>query len=586
MLAHRSTARGREPGQNRTMAAGAARASHPWRRPAGELALASAVAAVVSVLVTWPLAAHLGRSALDPYDPRFQAWTIDWVQHALLHPARLFDADIFTPARGSLAFSDPLIGIAVPLLPLRWAGLTPIGVFNAAILLGTALSAGAAYAFGKVVTGSAVAASVVAAAFAFGDFSTLESAHVQTVFRPGVAGAAALAWALADRAEDASRPLWPLAAGIAAVVAWQCSVSFYTGAYALAAALVVIAVRAPALGRRGMLAAGGGTVAAAAIVALLAVPYLQHAADLPGFHWTVRQLGPEGADFLHADPHLLVWGSVIGARQAYPASRPALWPGMTLLVFGATGLVVARRRPVRRRAAAAGVALLLCGAAAAIGVSAAGWRRWAPYRLVYDLVPGAHALRATYRAWMVGLLGLGLLAGLGADAAVRAVRGHRHAVAAPLLAACVVACVVFEGYRHGLRLDPVGVHPVDVRLATAPPGGVLYLPVSVAREPLPYLSLLRQTDFVYRSTAHHHPIPNGYAAFFPPSYFAMGNEVRSLPSPSALAFLRSIGVRYVVVPADMPDGSWGRLARPAAAAPLRLLSRDGGDLLYAVPPGP
>ena len=103
-------------------------------------------------LVTWPLVTKLGHIGHDAFDPRFQAWTIDWVQHKLGSPGSMFDANIFAPEPHTLAYSDSLLGIAIPLLPLRWLGVSPIGQLNVALLLGFATSAASGYLFGRVVT--------------------------------------------------------------------------------------------------------------------------------------------------------------------------------------------------------------------------------------------------------------------------------------------------------------------------------------------------------------------------------------------------------------------------------------------------
>jgi hypothetical protein len=166
------------------------------------------------------------------------------------------------------------------------------------------------------------------------------------------------------------------------------------------------------------------------------------------------------------------------------------------------------------------------------------------------------------------------------------VRRARWVGSTGLVIVIILGAIVAEGYRHGRQLQPVTVHPVDHALAGLPPGGVLYLPVNTPDEPFPYTTLLRQADFVYRDTAGHRPIANGYAAFFPSSYFQLGSEVRSLPSPPALAALETIGVRYVVVPADGTAGIWAPLTDPATAAPLRLIRRDSHDVLYEVPAAP
>src|SRR5260221_14012334 len=117
---------------------------------------------------------------------------------------------------------------------------------------------------------------------------------------------------------------------------------------------------------------------------------------------------------------------------------------------------------------------------------------------------------------MIGLLGLGLLAGIGAAAIARALR-TRLAVA---VATVAVLAIAGEGFRNwNGTLTDVRRRPVDVALAHRPErGGVLYLPVDVAGVSVPYLSLLDQTDAVYRTTAHHRATPNGYSGYFPPSY--------------------------------------------------------------------
>lgn len=545
---------------------------------AREAAVALAVAAVAAVVTTWPLAARLNHAAPDPFDPRFQAWTIDWVQHALGHnPARLFDANIFHPEPQTLAYSDALLGLAVPALPLRWAGLTPIGVWGAALLAGYATSGMAGYLFGRVVAGSRVVGTVTGAAFAFGTFGTYEANHAQVVAHAGVGLAGVAAWLLADRAVRGVRLVAP-AAGLAAAVAWQGTVSFYTAAYAVVVALVVMAARRRDLGRRGLVWGAGALFLAGVALTPLVVPYLQRRAALPTFRWTLRDLAIGGADFTKVDARLALWGRVIPAGP-FP---PPLFPGLTLLGLGALGLV----RGQDRRAARLGLVLVVVGAFLALGTADDGWRRWSPYRLLFEYVPGWNALRGTSRGWMVGLAGLGVLAGLGALEVARAARARwpllRAATATSVAAACALAGVVAEGYRPFDDLAEVRVAAVDRELARRPePGGVLYLPVGGIGPA--YLGILDQTDTVYRSTAHRRPTPNGYAAFFPPSYHRMARLMRELPAPEAVRYLQEIGVRFVVVRAGARGTPWDHLFDPEEAAPLRLVGRYGGDVLYAVP---
>ncbi|MDQ1432864.1 MAG: hypothetical protein QOF40_3466, partial [Actinomycetota bacterium] len=228
------------------------------KRVALETLLATGIALVAAIVVTWPLVTKLGHIGHDAFDPRFQAWTIDWVQHKLGSPGSMFDANIFAPEPHTLAYSDSLLGIAVPLLPLRWLGVSPIGQLNIALLLGFATSAASGYLFGRVVTRSVAVGALTGAAFAFGPFGSVSSGALHAAAHAGVGVAAAAAWWLADRAEqDESRPLLAPAALLAAALVWQASVSFYPGAYAFGAAAVVLVVRWRSLGRRGWLWAAG-----------------------------------------------------------------------------------------------------------------------------------------------------------------------------------------------------------------------------------------------------------------------------------------------------------------------------------------
>jgi hypothetical protein len=216
-----------------------------------------------------------------------------------------------------------------------------------------------------------------------------------------------------------------------------------------------------------------------------------------------------------------------------------------------------------------------------------GWRRFAPYRLLFEYVPGWEALRATGRAWVVGLLGVGLLAGLGAVALGRAMARHTrwsaHA-AVGLVATIAVLGVLLEGYAPWTGRPDIGVAPVDQELATiGTPGGVLYLPALEPGGAAGALSGFRQAENVYGTTAHHRITPNGYSGYFPPSWVELSKAMRQLPDPAALARLRVLGVRYVVVRDWARGGAWDKLLDPGRASPLQLVGRFGPDLLYRVP---
>ena len=545
-----------------------------------EVAVAFGVALLVAVASTWPLARHLTTMVDNSTDALFQAWTIEHVQWALTTGAPLWDANIFAPNDSTLAYSDNLLGLAVPMLPLRWLGVNPIGRLNIALLLGMAASAAAAYAFARVVTGRRVAGAVTAAAFVFGPFAFSSTSHLHTAVKPGIAVAATAAWVLADRARAGGRLLGACVLLVAAI-GWQTSVSFYPGAYALAAAVLVLLVRWRDLGRDGTRAAGAALVAGVAAMGLLALPYAAVLAEGRDFVQSRDEVANLGADFTAAPPGS-VWGSVL-ASDSFSFSA---FPGVALLGLSAAGLVVGLRgSPPVRRATVTGVVLVAAGAFLALGTASSGWRSYSPYGLLFDHVPGFSVIRAAARAWAIGLLGMGILAGTGCAAVAAALAPRRQPAAGVVVATLAVAALLVEGHVPWDDRPQVTVSAVDRALADDPrPGGVVYLPLLQTDEPAQAVATtFGQVANVYGTTAHHRTTPNGYSGLAPEEWPAFSSRMRALPAPPALDELRAIGVRFVVVRAAAVGTAWEPLLDPSAAGPLRLLGRHGGDLLYELP---
>jgi hypothetical protein len=230
-----------------------------------------------------------------------------------------------------------------------------------------------------------------------------------------------------------------------------------------------------------------------------------------------------------------------------------------------------------------GVALVAVGALLAIGASDRGWRRFTPYRALYEWVPGWRSLRATDRAWFIGMLGMALLAGLGAVAIGRWVTARGLRVGTMLVVALAGVGIVVEGYAPWTGLPTARVAPVDAYLERrSDSGGVVYLPANATGSRALDLSIWEQPKNMYSATAHHHRTPNGFASYVPASYAKTFSRLRTLPGPRALAMLRALHVRYVVVH-EITGGPWQGLRDPDRARPLALVGRFGSDLLYEVP---
>jgi hypothetical protein len=190
------------------------------------------------------------------------------------------------------------------------------------------------------------------------------------------------------------------------------------------------------------------------------------------------------------------------------------------------------------------VGLTLVGAIASFGPSLALGRelRIQPlYRQLYGLLPGFEALRVPGRFGVLFTTGLAVLAGLGAAALAR--RLPRPGWGAGTLGG-LGALAVLEAWAVPMPLMtvPMGPGPADRWLAAQP--GLEAVVVLPMYEP----HAARQESLrLLGSTAHWRPLVNGYAGVFPPDYPAAVVVLNAFPAPAAVARLRAIHVRYVVV---------------------------------------
>ncbi|MCX6552987.1 MAG: hypothetical protein NTY02_18635, partial [Acidobacteria bacterium] len=130
-----------------------------WAR-AGRVAALFLFCVLLTVVHTWPMVLAPHRySRVDNGDYQLNASAIAWVSHQVTaDPARLFDGNIFWPAKRTLAFSEAMIVQGLMALPIIKLGGSAVLAFNLVMLAGFALTA---FAFGLLArrwTGSWAAA--------------------------------------------------------------------------------------------------------------------------------------------------------------------------------------------------------------------------------------------------------------------------------------------------------------------------------------------------------------------------------------------------------------------------------------------
>ena len=251
-----------------------------------------------------------------------------------------------------------------------------------------------------------------------------------------------------------------------------------------------------------------------------------------------------------------------------------LFPGFVALAFGAVGAIVVAHE-LRRRRGRTGRAreLLLVGVAGGAGLVLAfgdwfrigGHRVLLPFDLFRHFVPGFAGIRAVSRLALAFELALALLAAVGIDEVLR--RVPRRAVLAVVggLTVLVIAetALPLTFVRVPTVADDGGI---SAALRARPTGAAVELPLESSARGVtwPFVEAPRQLAALH----DHDPRLNGYSGFQPKDFDAFAAGVNAFPDQDAVATLRGLGVRYVVL----------RTALVGTLSPkvlLGLISRDG-----------
>lgn len=502
----------------------------PW-------AAALLTCALLAAAHTWPLATAPHRlSRHDNGDVMLNEWIITWVQRQLARdPRRLFDGNIFHPARDTLAYSEPLIVPALMSAPVRMLGGSPVLAHNLLMIAGLALTALAAFAVIYEWTGDRLAALVAASAFGFSAHMLARLAHVQALHAYGLA----LALLATDRILTHARTrdaVW--------LACWL-TVMAYTSGYLFVYAAVMIPVAILARPgdwiRRPFVVlprfALAGILAAAAILPLY-LPYRRVAVE-QSFVRPLEQVAEYSATIRSfATPsgrlHFYRW-----SENLFTTETEAYFPGIAVLAVAAFAVVAAarRRQPedalLRRRV----VMVVAIGAA---GVLLSLGTRTPVYGWLYQLFPPISGIRVAVRFGNLFLLAMALLAGLGA-ARLRASGAPGRPAALAVVA--LVAIVNAEALRAPLRYSRFDGIP-NVYSELAREAG----PVVLVEQPFyPPQGIFMNAEYVLNSTAHWRPLMNGYSGHIPESYRRYAATFWFFPREHAVESMRRAGVTHVMV---------------------------------------
>lgn len=531
--------------------------------------------------MTAPFSLHAGSRVLSiGTDTDLMIWTLGWDVHALLaQPLHFFDANIFYPHHGTLAYSENLIGSLLVAAPVTWLTGNPVLAMNAVVLVATMLCGVGGFVLGRKLELSTPASILCGLVFAFTPprLARLDQVHIATIQWMPFALAYLHAYVKDGRRRDVR-----LAIGFFTL---QALTSGHGAAFLTLGVIVVLAVAVVrgvpiAIGRR-LRDVGVSGAALLLPVAWVYLPYRAAQQDVglrrPLNDWTSLSW----SSFVTSPSHMQNWLVSLLPASSVLRQPPDAWlfPGVLVIVLAIAG-VVSRRRvspavtdvtDARVTYAAMFVATLALAAGPPFGL----WR-W-----VYWL-PGLSFVRVPSRFLMLGLLALAVLAAYGFDGVTARMAERRRRIAAVALSVLLLAEFTFVPLDGvSFRADP----PAADRWLDSQPK-----PFAVVDLPIPDSTNFVVRDraasaFMLHSMAHWQPILEGYSGTQPPDYGDLYWPITRFPDDASLRLLSQLHIRYAVVHLDLlpPSERAGFEASVTRWSPyLTLEHEDASGRVYSI----
>ncbi len=497
---------------------------------------AAALCLALAVVHTWPLALAPGRySRNDNGDAQLNEWILAWVERTLPRdPLHLFQANIFYPAKDTLAFSEPLIVPALLGAPIAWLGGSPVLVYNLMVIAGFALSALAGYALALRWTTDRAAALLAGTTFAFNTHTLTRLAHVQGLHIYGLP----LALLATDRLLTDGRVrdgLW--------LAVWM-TLMAYTSGYLLVFASIMVAISAAVrMGewlprwRSVLPPLAAATVAASLAILPLWIPYHRAAAE----QGMVRSLAgvaeysatPRGYLAAAGRIHMATWSG-----RFFRDPVDSFFPGVGVLLLACAAIVLVFRRDAEpdrtltRRRVLMLIAIGIAGVVLSLGTATP------VYAWIYGIFPPMRGLRAAARFGNLFLLAMSLLAGLG----LAAVRRSSPPRAAAALGVAAIVLANAEALRAPFEYRQfTGIPRLYSLLADEPQVVLVEVPF------YPRQAVFENAEYVVNSTAHWRPLMNGYSGYTPASYGEYADVFWYFPRDYAIDAMKRAGVTHIMV---------------------------------------
>lgn len=496
------------------------------------LVFSSLLGAALTLLFLYPIVRTIDSHLTSREDGVFIAWTINRVSHQLQAGAATAEAPIFHPFVHTGAYSDPFLINGLTNIPVTWFTSNVILMHNLQLLSGTVIIFVAMWLLAGRLYYSPWSAAFSALIFTFAAMHLHYLVHLQVYLIAGLPLTIyfLLTWVDTQRSQYLTLTVFAFLL--------QTLNSPMTGYFLLAIGLCLwlthTKLRITIWNHRLLVGLYG--VLTLTCLATVYWPYLQVS---QAFNYT-RSIR-DTAHFAHSlekffEPEMVLlyvlsgFGWLAWKRRAQPFSQ---WPWFPLLVLGVGGVLML------------GPALKY----QAQTVKIFNLPIPLPYAVLYYLVPGFKAFRATSRWITVFNFGLSLLVGWSVSQVTIEV-GHRTRLLVAGSFLLLTAFFWFENQQN-LKLYPVPLEiPAIYQIVKERPETVLAeFPVfSWRMHPYNYL----ENDRLLGQANHGKTLYNGVSGFTPPIRERQWDWLwREFPSGETIDHLKKEGVELVIVHYDI-----------------------------------
>ncbi len=520
----------------------------------GRIILRCAFFLIIALASTWPLAKnvhdHLPLGMEDAATvPLFNVWTIWWNADRLASGYKgYWNAPIFHPTEKAFAFSEPM-PLSALAAPIIWVTGNRILAYNTLLLLSIVLNGWVAYSLLKVLHFHRIIALIGGAMI---ELLPLIHSWLGVLQLVPVFG---ILWMFMALYQFGQHPtLWRGALlGLSyGLVYLMCS---YYGLF-LALPLVIAGgwLVKDRLGQPKMWA---GLMIGILIAALLCLPITaaqHHSTSTNQLAHTKQYLGQLSADF--PDYLFSPWLQLIDVKAFAGMERYALfklnpgWVKMGLAIIGiAWGLITRKRRCWTL------FCLTILGASFVLSLGPLlEFSGWNPYMLIVNTIPGFAQARNVFRFAIFMQMTLALLAILGLQGGMEAIRRLKFSPMAYRMTYVVLIAIgitavaeIFPAGQPLYKTPSYALNHAWVKwLGTQTPADSNIICIPFPSKP-DVVSYEHETEWMYWQTFHQRKMVNGYSGFFPTPFLNLKIRMVDSSMREIIDHLIRLGVDYCVV---------------------------------------